>query len=78
MMSRTFDAAFVDRVRRGEYQVDEHAVAEAMIRRWTPRGGRGSGAGASPRSLVLVAAQALDDDAAGADEGKPEAGGNVA
>ena len=31
MVSRTINAAFAEHVRRGEYAVDAHAVAEAMI-----------------------------------------------
>jgi Anti-sigma-28 factor, FlgM len=55
-----------ERIARGEYEVDAEAVAEAMMRRWrTPL-------------MVLVAAQALDGAAVGADEDEPAAGGDVA
>ncbi len=66
MVSTTIDATLAKRVRRGRYEVNAHAVAEAMILRW------------KRVSLVLVAAQALDHLAVEADEGEPEAGGDVA
>jgi hypothetical protein len=78
MVSRTIDAALVTRVRRGEYEVDAHAVAEAMIRCWKAPDGSGSAEGAPVRSFVLVASQARDEPAAGADEGEPGAGGDLA
>lgn len=77
VVSRTINAAFVERVRRGDYQVDAHAVAEAMIRRWNgPEGS--SPEGAPLRSSVLVAAEPLDEPAVKADEGKPGPGGGLA
>jgi hypothetical protein len=76
MVSRTINAAFVERVRRGDYQVDAHAVAEAMIRRWKEP--VGSPEGAPPRSSVLVAVEPVDQPAVKADEGKPGAGGGLA
>lgn len=54
------DPTLVERVRRGEYVVDEHAVAEAILRRWR-----------RDRSVMLVAAQALDRLAVVADENEP-------
>jgi hypothetical protein len=66
MVNMTIDEGLVDRVRRGDYEVDAHAVAEAMIRRW-------SGA-----SVVLIADQALDESAVSSDEGEPGAGPDVA
>jgi hypothetical protein len=78
MVSRTINAAFVERVRRGEYEVDAQAIAEAMIRRWRKSDGPPSGEDAPPGSSVLVATEPLDDPAVGADEGKPEAGGGFA
>jgi hypothetical protein len=60
MVSTTIDATLVERLRRGEYEVDAHAVAEAMIRRWRTT------------SFMLIAAQALDEPAVGADEREPE------
>jgi hypothetical protein len=78
MMSRTINAAFVERVRRGEYEVDAQAIAEAMIRRWRRPGGLVSGDDTPPRSSVLVATEPLDDPAVRADEDKPEAGGGLA
>jgi hypothetical protein len=78
MVSRTIDAAFVQRVRRGDYEVDAHAVAEAMIRRLRRPGGLVSGEDAHLRSFVLVATEPFDDPPVGADEGKPEAGGGLA
>jgi hypothetical protein len=59
MMNTTIDERLVDRVRRGDYEVDAHAVAEAMIRRW------------NSASVVLIAGQALDHPAVGADEREP-------
>jgi hypothetical protein len=78
MVSRTIDAAFVERVRRGEYDMDAHSVAEAMIRRWRRPGGLASGEGAALRSLVLVATEPFDDPAIGSEEGKAETGGYLA
>jgi hypothetical protein len=72
VVNRTIDADLVERVRRGQYEVDAHAVAEAVIRRWNPPGP------APARSLVLVADQTLDDLAVGADEGESEAGRDLA
>jgi hypothetical protein len=66
MVSTTIDAGLVERVRRGDYEVDAHAVAEAMIRRW------------KAMSFVLIAAQALDEPAVGPDEGKSEPGPSLA
>jgi hypothetical protein len=66
MMNTTIDEGLVDRVRRGEYEVNAHAVAEAMMRRW------------SSTSVVLVADQALDEPAVGSDEREPGAGPDVA
>ena len=66
MMNSTIDERLVDRVRRGDYEVNAHAVAEAMIRRWTST------------SFVLIADQALDEPAVGSDEHEPGAGPDVA
>jgi hypothetical protein len=66
MLSTTIDASLVERIRRGDYEVDADAVAEAMIRRW------------KSMSFMLVAAQALDDPAVRPDEGEPESGPDVA
>jgi hypothetical protein len=68
VMRTGIDPALVDRVRRGEYEVDARAVAEAMIDRLC---------GGGP-SLVLVAAQPLDRAAVGADEDEPAAGDDFA
>ena len=65
MVNMTIDEGLVDRVRRGDYEVDAHAVAEAMMRRW------------SSGSVVLVAPQALDKPAVRSDEGEPGAGPDV-
>ena len=54
------DPTLVERVRRGEYVVDEHAVAEAILRRWRRN-----------RSVMLEAVQALDRLAVAADEHEP-------
>jgi hypothetical protein len=66
MVSTTIDATLVERVRRGEYEVDPDAVAGAMIRRW------------KTMSFVLVAAQALDEPAVRADEREPHTSSDVA
>jgi hypothetical protein len=66
MLSTTIDASLVERIRRGEYDVDAQAVAEAMIRRW------------QTTSFVLIAAQALDDPAVLSEEGEPQPGPDVA
>jgi hypothetical protein len=60
MLSTTSESSLAERVRRGEYEVDAQAVAEAMIRRW------------QSTSFVLIAAQALDDPAVRPDQGEPE------
>jgi hypothetical protein len=65
MMNTTIDEGLVDRVRRGDYEVDAHAVAEAMIRRW------------NSTSVVLIADQALDEPAVPSDEREPGAGHDV-
>ena len=65
MMNSTIDEGLVDRVRRGEYEVDARAVAEAMIRRW------------NSTSFMLIADQALDQPAVGSDEREPGAGPDV-
>jgi hypothetical protein len=61
--STTIDATLVERIRRGHYEVDAHAVADAMMRRG---------------SAVLVAAQALQELPARAGERESEAGSNAA
>jgi hypothetical protein len=61
------DSTLVERIRRGEYVIDEHAVAEAVLRRWRR----------SP-SLVLVAAQPLDRTAVGSDQDEPAPRDDVA
>jgi hypothetical protein len=78
MVSRTIDAAFVERVRRGEYEVDAHAVAEAMARSWAQPDTAGSAGQSAVRSHVLVPAQTVDGPAVRADDGKPEAGRDLA
>ena len=65
-MGTTVDATLVERIRRGEYEVDAHAVAEAMMRRWRTM------------SFVLIAAQALDGPAGVVDEGESEPAPDVA
>jgi hypothetical protein len=66
MVNTTVDAGLVERIQRGEYDVDAHAVAEAMVRRW------------KSVSFMLIAAQALDDPPVLPDEGEPESGAGVA
>jgi hypothetical protein len=58
------DPSLGERIARGEYVVDPHAVAEAMLRRlW---------------STVLVAPESLDRPAVLADEDEPVAGDDLA
>jgi hypothetical protein len=66
MLSTTIDASLVERIRRGEYEVDPGAVAQAMISRW------------AATSFMLIATQALDDPAVLPDEGEPESGPGAA
>ena len=66
MLSTTVDACLVERIRRGEYEVDPQAVAQAMISRW------------AATSFMLIAAQAVDEPAVGPDEREPGAGPGVA
>ena len=66
MLSTTIDASLVERIRRGEYEVDPGAVAQAMISRW------------AATSFMLIATQALDDPAVLPDEGEPESRPDVA
>jgi hypothetical protein len=66
MLSTTIDATLVERIRRGDYEVDPGAVAQAMISRW------------AATSFMLIAAQAVDDPAVRPDEGEPESGPDVA
>jgi hypothetical protein len=77
-MSTAIDASLVERVRRGEYEVNAPAVAEAMVRRWRKPQALGSAECARIGSFVLIAAQALDEAAVRADEGEPESGADVA
>jgi glutamine synthetase len=56
------------RVAGGSYEVDPHAVAEAMMRRM----------GASSRSAVLVPRELLDEVAPGAHELQPRPARDVA
>ena len=78
MMNSTIDASLVDRVRRGDYEVNAHAVAEAMIRRWNKPQALGSAECARIGSSVLIADQALDQPAVRSDEREPGAGPDVA
>jgi hypothetical protein len=78
MVNTTFDASLAERVRRGEYEVDAHAVAEAMVRRWKKPQALGSAECARIGSAVLIAAQAVDGPAVRPDEGEPEPGPDVA
>jgi hypothetical protein len=66
MLSTTVDASLVERIRRGEYEVDPQAVAQAMISRW------------AATSFMLIAAQAADEPAVGPDEGEPGTGSGSA
>jgi Anti-sigma-28 factor, FlgM len=66
MLSTTIDASLAERIRRGEYEVDPQAVAQAMINRW------------AATSFMLIAAQAVDEPAVRPDEGEPGAGPDVA
>jgi hypothetical protein len=66
MVSTGINPALARRISRGEYVVDEHAVAEAIVRCWRRD------------SLVLVAAQSLDRAAVRADEEQLPAGNDRA
>jgi hypothetical protein len=66
MLSTTIDASLVERIRRGEYEVDPQAVAQAMISRW------------ASTSFMLIAAQTVDEPAVLPDDGKPGTGQHVA
>jgi hypothetical protein len=66
MLSTTIDASLVERIRRGEYEVDPQAVAQAMISRW------------AATSFMLIAAQAADEPAVRPDERKPDSAPDVA
>ena len=66
MVNSTVDAGLAERVRRGEYEVDAHAVATAMVQRWRTS------------SFMLIAAQALDEAAIRPDEREPEPRPDVA
>jgi len=66
-VSSGIDPTLAERIRRGEYQVDANAVAEAVLRRWR-RGG----------SLVLVPSEPLDEPAVLADEDQAAAVDDVA
>ncbi|MEA2360991.1 MAG: hypothetical protein QOD71_136 [Thermoleophilaceae bacterium] len=67
MMSTMSKDALARLVARGEYVVDVHAVAEAMLRH----------AGGSP-SLVLVAPQSLDRAAVRVEQDEAAPGADVA
>jgi hypothetical protein len=66
VVNSTVDASLVERIRRGEYEVDTHAVAAAMVQRWRTS------------SFMLIAAQALDEASIGPDEREPEPRPDVA
>jgi hypothetical protein len=65
MVSSGIHPALAQLIHRGEYVIDEHAVAEAMMRRWRRP------------SAVLVAAQPLDRPAVEAHEEQSAAGDDV-
>ena len=67
MMSTSSKDALARLIARGEYVIDTHAVAEAMLRR----------SGGSP-SLVLVAPQSLDRPAVRVDQDDAAPGADVA
>ena len=66
MLSTSIDASLAERIRRGEYEVDPGAVAQAMISRW------------AATSFMLIAAQAVDEPAVRPDDGQPGTGPDVA
>jgi hypothetical protein len=77
MVSSGIDATLVERVRRGDYVVDEQAVAEAIVRRWR-RDAIGSARRARIDSPVFIAAEPLDTAAVRPDEDEPVPGADVA
>jgi hypothetical protein len=66
-MDHGIDPELIRRVRSGEYVVDPHAVAEAIVRRQADR------AAARRLSGVLVAGE-VDGNAGGVDEPRPGPG----
>ena len=66
MMSTRSKEALARLIARGEYVVDAHAVAEAMLRR------------GCPSSLVLVAPQPLDRAPVRVDQDEPAPGADLA
>ena len=64
MMGMEADPSLGERIARGEYVVDPHAVAEAMLKRL--------------RSGVFVAPEVVDRPAVAPDEEKPLAGDDLA
>ena len=60
MVRRGTDEGMVQKLASGEYVIDEHAVAEAMLNRLAR--------GELPRSAMLVAGEPLDGRAVGTGE----------
>jgi hypothetical protein len=60
MVRRGTDQGMVQKVTSGEYVIDEHAVAEAMLNRMAR--------GELPRSAMRVAGEPLDERAVGTGE----------
>ena len=65
MVIAGIDPTLVERVRRGEYVVDAHAVAEAVLRRWLG-------------SPMLVPEQPVDGAPVRADQDEPVTGDDLA
>jgi len=67
MVSTGVDTTLARRIARGEYAIDEHAVAEAIMRRFGLRA-----------SDVLIAPQAVDPSVPGVEHDEPAAGRDAA
>lgn len=70
MARRGKDQNLGDRVTTGEYVIDEHAVAEAMLNRLVR--------GELPRSAMLIAGEPLHGRTVGAGEDRARSGSGLA
>jgi hypothetical protein len=70
MMGQGTEEGLFQRLSTGEYVIDEHAVAEAMISRLVR--------GELPRSAMLVTAESCNGRAVGTDEDSSSSGARLA